>query len=169
MRFLILSAFALSACAATPVQVQPAPAADVTTTIFVVRHAEKASDGDDPPLTEQGLARAEALAVLMVDEPLVAVYSTPFQRTQQTVAAAATGHGLGVTDYDPRSDLPVLILDQHAGAVVLVAGHSNTVPSIVAGLGAPEQPEIPHEHYGDLYRVTRVGDDVELVIERYGD
>jgi len=169
MRTLILLASLLSACAATPVQVEPAPAADLATTIYVVRHAEKANDGDDPPLTHQGLARAEALAVLMAEEPLVAVYSTPFQRTQQTVAPAAAGHGLIVTDYDPRSDLPALVLDQHVGAVVLVAGHSNTVPSIVAGLGAPEQPEIPHEHYGDLYRVTRVGDEVELVIERYGD
>ena len=167
MRTIFFALPLIAACASSPPEALPSSAS--TTQVFVVRHAEKAADGDDPPLTEQGLARAQALAVLLADQPLTAVYSTPYERTQQTVQPTAAAHGLTVESYDPRSDLPALILERHAGVTVLVAGHSNTVPSIVAGLGAPEQPEIPHERYGDLYRVSRVGDEVDLVIERYGD
>ena len=37
---------------------------------------------------------------------------------------------------------------------MVVAGHSNTVPGIVAELGAPEPAEIPETDYGNLFVVT---------------
>lgn len=173
MRSSLLCTFVLAGCAHLGQPDLPPPEPLVATTpatrVFVVRHAEKASDGDDPPLTEQGQARARALAVRLADAPLVAVYSTPYLRTQQTVQPTADAHGLAVTEYDPGSDLPALILERHGGASVLVAGHSNTVPAIVAGLGAPEPGEIPHERYGDLYVVTRVCHAHDLVVERFGE
>jgi 2,3-bisphosphoglycerate-dependent phosphoglycerate mutase len=145
------------------------PKLDPASVVWVVRHAEKASDGDDPPLTEAGQARAEALAALLADEPIVAVYSTPYQRTQQTAAPTAEAHGLTVLEYDPRSDLPALLIAEHLGQAVLITGHSNTVPGIVAGLGVTPAPEeIPHERYGDLYRVTITGPKVELELSRFG-
>jgi phosphohistidine phosphatase SixA len=168
MRPFLPLALLLAACAGGPAEPAPAPAAEPTTVVFVVRHAEKAA-GDDPPLTAAGQARAEALATLLAHQPLVAVYSTPYLRTRQTVAPTAEQHGLGLTEYDPGSDLPAAILAAHPGEAVLVAGHSNTVPAIVAGLGASEPAEIPHERYGDLYTVTRAGGDVALGIQRFGD
>jgi phosphohistidine phosphatase SixA len=163
----------LTACATAPVVPGTAPAPnpavrEPATVVFVVRHAEKAA-GDDPPLTETGQARAEALVARMADEPLVAVYTTPYQRTRQTVAPTAEAQGLALTVYDPSSDLPARIIVEHAGQAVLVAGHSNTVPAIVAGLGAQEPAEIPHERYGDLYMVTRVGGDTALEVQRFGE
>jgi hypothetical protein len=173
MRSFLPAVLLLAACATAPVVPDPAPtpapAAEPATVVYVVRHAEKASDGDDPPLTERGQARAEALAALLADQALSAVYSTPYQRTRQTVAPAAAVHGLTVTAYDPSGDLAATLRAAPAGLVFLVAGHSNTVPGIVAGLGAPAQPEIPHEHYGDLYRVTLGDEVVELDISRFGD
>ncbi len=38
-----------------------------------------------------------------------------------------------------------------------VAGHSNTVPGIVAALGATEPAEIPETDYGNLFIVTVTG------------
>ncbi len=157
-----------AACSSAPPGALPDAAPP--TVVYVVRHAEKASDAEDPPLTAQGQARAEALAALLAAEPLAAVFSTPYERTRQTSAPTAAAQGLTVIEYDPRSDLPGLILAEHAGQRVLVAGHSNTVPSIVAGLGVEPPPEeIPHERYGDLYRVTVVAGDAELVLSRFGD
>ncbi len=158
----------LAACASAPPEVLPDAAP--TTVVWVVRHAEKASDAEDPPLTEQGQARAEALAAHLADQPIAAVYSTPYQRTRQTAAPTAEALGLPVTEYDPSSDLPALILAEHRGQAVLVTGHSNTVPGIVAGLGVEPAPEeIPHERYGDLYSVLVSGEHADLIISRFGD
>lgn len=170
-----LSSLFFLACASQTVAPEPAAAPGAALAppsslrVYVVRHAEKASDGDDPPLTEQGTARALALRDLMADQPLAAVYSTPYVRTTETVRPTAEAHGLEVTSYDPRGDLPATIIAEHAGQAVLVAGHSNTVPAIVGGLGAEQPDEIPHERYGDLWLVTRTGEQAELELGRFGD
>ena len=151
-----------------PVAVHPTEASGMLRA-YVVRHAEKASDGDNPPLTEQGSARAEALRDLLTDQPIAAVYSTPYLRTTRTVQPTADAHGLEVTTYDPGGDLPADLIAQHTDQTVLIAGHSNTVPAIVGGLGAELPDEIPHERYGDLWLVTRTHDQVELEHGRFGD
>ena len=46
------------------------------------------------------------------------------------------------------------ILAEHAGEIVLVSGHSNTVPEIVAALGAPEPDPIDDAEYDNLYVVS---------------
>jgi phosphohistidine phosphatase SixA len=158
----------LLACATQTIAPEPAAQPPPPLRAYVVRHAETA-DGDDPPLTAQGAARAEALRDLLADQPLAAVYSTPYQRTVQTVQPTAAAHGLEVIEYDPSGDLPAGVLAEHGGETVLISGHSNTVPALVAGLGAPQPDEIPHERYGDLWLVTHTGDQVELELGRYGD
>jgi len=60
------------------------------TTVILVRHAEKSSDGSkDPELTDAGNARAIALAKLLKEVKVDAIYSTGFKRTQNTVAPLA--------------------------------------------------------------------------------
>jgi broad specificity phosphatase PhoE len=60
--------------------------ATAQSTIFVVRHAEKADATKDPDLSEAGRARAEALAKALRDAKIAAIYATEFKRTQQTAA-----------------------------------------------------------------------------------
>lgn len=73
----------------------------VSTRFHLVRHGEIAANVDkvwhgsiDSPLTERGRAQAEAvgrhLAAALVDEPPVAVYSSPLQRARDTATAIAT-------------------------------------------------------------------------------
>ncbi len=163
----------LLACATQIVPPEPVASQQLEVPValrtYVVRHAEKASDGDDPPLTDQGAARAEALRDLLAAEPISAVFSTPYRRTMQTAQPTAADHGLAVTHYDPSGDLPAQLLAEHQGHTVLVAGHSNTVPAIVAGLGAAEPDEIHHERYGDYWLVIRSGDQVEVEVGRFGN
>ncbi len=122
------------------------------TVVYAVRHAEKESEGDDPGLTEEGTARAEALADVLRPAPLVAVYATTLARTQLTVAPTAAEHGLPViTDIDAEEELAAHILATHPGETVLHAGHSYTLPSFLFAMGLPDPPNV--DGYGQLFRV----------------
>ena len=63
------------------------PALSAQSTVFIVRHAEKAkSGGDDPELSEPGSIRAEDLSKLLKDCGIKTIYATEFKRTQETAA-----------------------------------------------------------------------------------
>jgi 2,3-bisphosphoglycerate-dependent phosphoglycerate mutase len=70
--------------------------------VLLVRHAEPisfASDGvadDDRPLSEAGLAAAAELAEELDGYQVTAVYSSPYTRSLETVAAIARRRGLEV-------------------------------------------------------------------------
>lgn len=121
-----------------PAAVEPAAldtekAAELTT-VFLVRHAEKES-GSDPALTTEGQERAAALAKLLQDVQLDAIYSTSYRRTLETAAPVAELQGLPVKNY-AAGELETFageLLRNHEGETVLVVGHSNTTP-ILAGL-----------------------------------
>jgi hypothetical protein len=129
--------------------------------VYVVRHAERESleGNDDPPLTEAGVARAQALAQSLPLDRLVAVYSSPFARTRATVAPTAMAAGLDVIEVEAHDidGLVAHIRTQPHGAV-LVAGHSDTVPVILVALGVPESVVIGEVGYGDIF-VVLVGPD----------
>lgn len=167
MRSLLLC-LALAACAA-PVHV--APAEPGTTTVIVVRHAEKAAEpATDPPLTAAGVARAEALAELLKAVPVRAVVSTDFARTRSTAAPLAARLGLTTQLVDARArdharSVAEGIMARHRGETVVVVGHSNTVPDIVAALGAPKPAPICDAEYDNLY-VVRVPAAGPATVER---
>lgn len=131
------------------------------TTVFVVRHAEKAVDGTrDPPLSAAGEARAERLATLLgaghAGTRLAAVYATEFRRTRQTAQAVAARLQVPVRVL-PAADVAAVVEDiksHHRGSSVLVVGHSNTVPAIVQALGGKAVPPIPDTDYARLYVVS---------------
>src|SRR2546423_7035829 len=59
--------------------------------VVIVRHAEKAANGgNDPDLSSAGRARAEALARILKDSGITAIFTTEFKRTQETAAPTAT-------------------------------------------------------------------------------
>lgn len=165
---LLVAILALAACAGTPGA--QAEAADGTVFV-VVRHGEKADAGHDPALSEAGLARADRLAGLLANAPLVAVYSTDLRRTRQTVGPTASAHGLEVRIYAPRepaADLVARLRAAHGTGTVLVAGHSNTVPDIVAALCACEVAAMPETEF-DRFSTVRIGADgrPRLEVGRY--
>jgi len=149
-------AAALSLFVVAPLRVTGAQ----TTTVIVVRHAEKAAEpASDPALTAAGSARADALAEMLKDAGVQAVISTAFQRTKMTAAPTAAKFGLTTELVDARApDHPKAvaagILANHKGHTVLVVGHSNTVPEIVAALGATKPAPICDEGYDNAYIVT---------------
>ena len=111
-------------------------------TIVVVRHAEKGNDNPtDPSLSEEGVLRALSLAKLIGSSGVTHLFASEFQRTQQTLAplSKATGVALQIVPArDPKALLSAL-KDLPRNSVAVVAGHSNTVPALVAAL-APSAP-----------------------------
>jgi broad specificity phosphatase PhoE len=137
-----------------------APASAASTTVLVVRHAEKASDDRDPPLSAAGVQRAADLAGALADAGITAIYATQFQRTQSTVQPLAERLGLpvriqavdGAEAYAGQAARE--ILERHRGETVLVASHSNTVPLLVRALGGADVGRIEDPEYHHLFVVT---------------
>lgn len=145
------------------------------TTVILVRHGEKATEGmaNDPPLSGAGAARAAELARVLADANVAAIYTTPYQRTRNTAAPLAAARGLtpievaGGKSYP--ADVVAKILADHAGETVLVVGHSNTTPDVLRQLGIANPPAIADSQYDDLFVVTLATDmPPRLVRLRYG-
>jgi broad specificity phosphatase PhoE len=130
------------------------------TTVIVVRHAEKAAEpAADPPLNGAGLVRAASLAQMVRDMGVEAVITTQFARTRSTAAPLLESLKLTGEVVDARAPMHAkLVADsvmmKHRGQTVLVVGHSNTVPDIIAALGAPNPGPICDDGYDNLFIVT---------------
>jgi phosphohistidine phosphatase SixA len=132
--------------------------------IYVVRHAERADGGagagqmqsaPDPPLSAAGEARAARLATMLGDAGITAIYATEFRRTQDTVRPLASKLKLDVTRYasrDAAALVSALKKDQARG-IVLIAGHSNTLPPIVKALGGGDIT-IRDDEYDSLFVIV---------------
>ncbi len=140
------------------------PPVDSSTTYTIVRHAEKATvagadgifDAKDPPLSTVGQTHAAALASALRNAAVYAVYATPFKRTQSTAQPSAADHGLKVSSYAPNLPIHEFVAQLQASAkpgAVLVIGHSNTVPEIVAALCHCPAPSLSDADYGDRFDV----------------
>ena len=126
-----------------------------STTVVLVRHAEKIELGEDPGLTEVGQAHAARLAEMLERAGLEAIYVSQARRTQETAApvAAVTGIEPEIIDADQSGRLLRRLKWRHRSEVVLVVGHSNTVPLIADGLGA-EIGVVDAEDYSGLWIIS---------------
>jgi len=167
LAFIALS-LALAGCAATA----PHTADTAAVTFIVVRHAEKVDASRDPDLSPAGHARAQALAAYLGKRELAAAYATEFKRTSQTLAPSAASRDLAITPYpagQPASEFAARLRATHPRGTVLIAGHSNTVPDIVAALCACTTTPIADHEY-DRLNIIRIGADgsARLDVTRYG-
>jgi broad specificity phosphatase PhoE len=203
MRSLLLPVLLLCACVSRPhssaAADQAAPRAG--TVVLLVRHAERASQAANSNLSAAGIARAQALADSARAAGAAAIMVTDYCRTAQTgdVIAGALqlpleimktgGSGAGLTGCNPpltartsefaipaAQGIAERIRTAHAGRVVLVIGHGNTVPEIARALGAPLCPRflqpaangqclIPEPDYHHLFLV-RVAADGSASVEQ---
>lgn len=140
--------------------VQPAPlvAADEVAGakhVYVMRHLQKAA-GEDPPLTEEGALLARMLGAMFGGSGfgIKAVFATHTRRAMQTGEPLARFAGVAVRPYDPR-DVPALVAAVRAvKGNVLIVGHSNTVPDLVAAFGGAKPPPLSESDYGTIYQVS---------------
>jgi 2,3-bisphosphoglycerate-dependent phosphoglycerate mutase len=144
------------------------------TSVWIVRHAEKDMKNPsdpDPGLSVEGQERAKDLAALLRPQRLLAVYSTPFKRTMQTVQHTAYARGLTVETYDTNDleNFAASILRKHKGGSVLIVGHSNTVLEIVEAFGIKRPiPAVEEDVYDYVFNLKIEGNSIQLLTSQYG-
>lgn len=154
----------------------PADGGDALTQIVLVRHAEKASDGENPPLTERGVRRAALLARMLSEAGVDAIYTTDLERSKQTARPLSKLTGIAPVELSTqtgatahaRALAKILKSPKHRGEVVVCVEHSDTIPTILKGLGAEGFDEsVEYEHMFILL----VGDNVptQILVLRYGE
>jgi broad specificity phosphatase PhoE len=130
--------------------------------VLVVRHAERADGGSmaptaqtDPLLSPAGRARAEKLAGMLAEAGLSAIYTTEFKRTQDTARPLAERLKMALTSVPSRETavLVARIKKEHATDIVLVVGHSNTVPEVITAFGGPAI-KMSEDEFGDLFVIV---------------
>ena len=140
------------------------------TTIYVVRHAERADASDASPLSPAGHARAQELVHVLGLATINAIFVTEKIRSQQTAAPLAAHFGLSLITYG-QTDAQSLardILAAHSGQGILVVAHSETVDDVTGALGAADVAELSGSSFDRLFVIHRFGNFVHLDQLRYG-
>ncbi len=136
--------------------------------IIVVRHAERQTGDGDDGLSEAGRQRAERLAVMLRDAGITHVFVSDLRRTLETAQPLAKVRNISPTrmaipaqgrrkisasELQVRATL-LAISRLPRTAVVLVVGHSNTVPMFLTRLGYGPSLRIPDTEFDNLFVVT---------------
>lgn len=141
---LIALLLSLAACA------RPAPSPP---DIYVMRHLHTPAGATDPDLTSEGQAAAIRLATFFKRERPAVIYVSKPKRAQQSAGPLASRLGLTPNIYDP-ADTPALIAAvTNEKRIVLIVGHSNTVPDIIARLGGQRPTPLVHADFGDIWKI----------------
>jgi phosphohistidine phosphatase SixA len=146
-----------------------------STTIYIVRHAEKdLSDpkNQDPELSPEGKLRAADLAEKLKNEKIDAVFSTKYKRTGQTGSEVAKNNAILVQEYDGHNFKAIsdLIKTKYKNRRVLIVGHSNTVLELVEAFGANRPlPALTDDDYDFFFEVNidNMGKAI-LNVDQYG-
>lgn len=151
-------------------------------TIYVVRHAEKASGIDmasmkpstDPPLTIEGEERALALKQLLGSKNVKHIFSTNTLRTTSTAKPLKELYlGMPIQIYSSRPDSMNAFI-QRIKAIkkgdILIVGHSNTIDDIANKIaGSIVVPgDLNESIYDNLFILKRKGDKYIFTNGKYG-
>ena len=107
---------------------------DDCSTFYLIRHAEKVrinKTDRDPSLNEKGILRALNWKDYFIDKDISKIYSTNYKRTLETVKPIEVAMGLTAILYSPSSIDYKNFISSNKGEIVLVVGHSNTIPDFV--------------------------------------
>lgn len=154
-----------------------APATAEIAGVVLVRHAEKATDGThDPALAPEGRIRARALADALDQAEIGGLIASQYQRTRQTLALLAEQRDLEVTVVPAESGgidahvdaITSMVRQSNADGLLVIAGHSNTVPMIVEALTGRAVAPISESEYDRLYVLLPGESEMHIIETRYG-
>lgn len=129
--------------------------------VVLIRHADPQGGGTDPSLSAAGVARATELIHVLGDAGVVKIVVSSLKRTQETAAPLATHLGL-VPVVVSASDVDAIVAQVWPPVdLVLVVGHSNTVPDVIEQLTGQPMADIPYDEFDNMY-VVQHGTTVHL-------
>lgn len=151
-------------------------------TIYVVRHAEKATGIDpetmqtvkDPPLSPEGQERALVLKQMLSGKNVKHIYSTNTLRTISTAKPLKELFlDVPLQIYSSKPDSMNAFIEQLKATRkgnTLVVGHSNTIDDIANKLcGSAVVPgDLKDNEYDNLFVIKRKGDTFIFKREKYG-
>lgn len=165
LRTITISVLVLGASVATYCYARPGQDKSNITMVYIIRHAEKVDESSNADLSEKGLERAKMLKWMLRDVKFDEIYSTNVPRTKNTVASIAKSRGLKIIDYSPgHMELSKRIRKKSQALTILVSGHSNTIPRLLAELGTPIKEKIL-KGFDDLFVVIINRDENNTVID----
>lgn len=144
--------------------------------VVLVRHGEKATEpAGDPALSAAGQERASALIDALVNVQPSAIIVSATRRTEETAAPLAakyriTPQIIALTGGGALHVAAVAAAVRKQRGVVVVVGHSNTVPAIIRALGGPALPDLCDTSYATLFLLqpTNDGSPAQLVRAQFG-
>ena len=133
-------------------------------TFYLIRHAEKVrinKTDRDPALNEKGMIRALNWRDFFIDKDISKIYSTNYKRTLETVKPIEVATGLTAILYSPSSIDYENFISSNKGEIVLVVGHSNTIPDFVNELINDQvYSQIDDLNNSNLYIVSLCGSNI---------
>ena len=133
-------------------------------TFYLIRHAEKVRTNKsdrDPALNEKGILRALNWKEYFIDKDISKIYSTNYKRTLETVKPIQEAIGLATILYSPSNIDYKNFISSNKGEIVLVVGHSNTIPNFVNELINDQvYAQIDDLNNSNLYIVNLCGSSV---------
>ncbi len=142
--------------------------------VFLVRHTERESEGEDPPLVAAGEARAQALAETLRDAGITRIITTQWRRTRDTAQPLAkllrlTPQVIPVLEGKARENVEEVAaaVRRYKDETVLIVGHI-TVTGVIAALGGPSLPTICDNVFSDLFLFAPSAGEAGLIHLHYG-
>lgn len=157
VKLLLAAAALIVGCTTAQPEPEPTPVPG-STTVYLVRHAEKDPshpNDPDPAISAAGQDRAKALAARLAPVGIKAIVTTQFRRTEETAAPLAAA--IGVTPEVVSAgrvgdaDSAAAAVFRHRGENVLIVGHSKTLAAIIQALGGPVLAHLCESQYSTLY------------------
>lgn len=143
-------------------------AAAQTTTVWIVRHAEKDTafaTRANPDLNQLGKQRAVDLAAYLKKEPIAFIYSTDTKRTKQTAEHIKAPLEI----YHPKNlaNIANQLLETRRGKTILLVGHSNTVLETIEALGGQRPVKaLSDDDYDYIFKVV-IGTEGKSKVEAF--
>lgn len=140
-------------------------------TVLFARHADidLPATSSDPVLNAAGVRRAAELAHVVSGARVASAFTSTRRRTKLTAAPLANRLGLQPNEVAPPEEFARQVLAGELGDVIMVVGHSNTIPEMIAALGAVAPPTIDEREFDNLFLVTVAGNGgASLVALKYG-